>query len=239
MKYRTLKRSFIFGAAATAIAAGACRSRAADAGGDTALARDLAEVQLKSMQSRTVADSQAAAVGMAQVTGTAKTDSAITPVTPTSIPVTPASNGNRGTPEPAPPRVPRVPRVPVRAVSRPSGGNDTSAAGPCGSPTLSNQRACIAAHIAISDTRLNSVYQALIRALRQKEGASPGAKDPRMVRGLRDAQRAWIVTRDRECVQRTRGVGGALWAPARAKCLADVSNARANELETMLRNTRQ
>ncbi|MGI8403896.1 MAG: hypothetical protein ACR2OE_03865 [Thermomicrobiales bacterium] len=47
-----------------------------------------------------------------------------------------------------------------------------------------------------------------------------------------------MVARDQECLRRTRGVGGALWAPARAKCLGEASDRRAAELEGMLRSAR-
>lgn len=114
-------------------------------------------------------------------------------------------------------------------------GRDTSASGPCGSPSLASQRACIDAHLAVSDVRLNSVYGALINALRHNAGPGAG-REPRMVRGLRSAQRAWIVTRDRDCLRRTRGVGGPLWAPARARCLGEESDNRADELDAMLRS---
>lgn len=113
-------------------------------------------------------------------------------------------------------------------------GRDTSSSGPCGSPSLASQRACISASLAVSDVRLNSVYGALIRQLRHNAGPGAG-REPRMVSGLRSAQRAWIVTRDQDCLRRTRGVGGPLWAPARARCLAEESDKRADELDAMLR----
>ncbi|MGI8548128.1 MAG: lysozyme inhibitor LprI family protein [Gemmatimonadaceae bacterium] len=225
----------------------ACSRKPHEAVADSAIARDLAEVQQRGMQSpQTLADSQAASVGMPSLSDSntvivaisptatgrplqAGTHTAVTtaraPALPATMPVTAATPAvripSRGSVAAGPPR---------------SGAGDTSTAGPCGSPSAASQRACITAHLAVSDVRLNSVYGSLIAALRQNAGASAG-REPRMVRGLRSAQRAWIVVRDRECQRRTRGVGGQLWAPARARCLADESNKRADELQRMLRST--
>lgn len=134
-------------------------------------------------------------------------------------------------------------RTPTTVTTRGAGvvigpdvGHDTSPDGPCGSPSPASQRACITAHLAVSDVRLNSVYGALINALRRDAGPDAG-REPSAVRSLRSAQRAWIETRDRDCLRRTRGVGGPLWAPARAECLAQESEKRADELDSMLRNS--
>lgn len=215
-----------------------CRSKAPDVNGDTALARDLAEVQLRGMQGtpRTLADSQAVSVGMRPLSdSTADLNTEVVATSPTASPATRVPTGatRMATASHTPARSARAagatpPRIAANA------GRDTSAAGPCGSPSLASQRACIDANLAVSDVRLNSVYGALIRELRHNAGPGAG-REPRMVRGLRSAQRAWIVTRDQDCVRRTRGLGGPLWAPVRARCLAEESDKRAGELDAMLR----
>ena len=51
---------------------------------------------------------------------------------------------------------------------------------------------------------------------------------------LRAAQRSWLVYRDEECRKRTRAEEGPLWAPVRAKCLAEYSELRTRELNDAL-----
>lgn len=229
-------------------ALGACSRKPSDALADTALARDLAQVQQRGMQPpQTLADSQAASIGMPPLSDS---NTVIVATSPTAAAPRPASaalssvttGSTRATTATAPVAAATpTPRVPSRGSGaterRASRSGDTSAAGPCGSPSAASQRACIAAHLAVSDVRLDNVYASLIAVLREKAGASAG-REPRMVRGLRSAQRAWIVVRDQVCQRRTRGVGGPLWAPARARCLADESNKRADELAGMLRSAR-
>jgi uncharacterized protein YecT (DUF1311 family) len=100
----------------------------------------------------------------------------------------------------------------------------------CNSPTQENQNECIRASIASADARLNRIYRALITEMRRQEGVKGAAKDPPSVQRLRIAQRAWLVYRDTECRRRGRGKEGALWAKPRARCLAQFSAQRANEL---------
>lgn len=223
----------------------ACRSKAPDAGGDTALARDLAEVQLRSMQQRGPSDSARQVGDVPLGPDSARTVIVATsPTTPQPV-VAPGTAGTRGT-VPARPlpgvstSTPQPAQSQSASAARPRVGStlaSASTAARCGSPRMADQHACIAASLAVSDVRLNRVYNALIVALREQAHVLASAREPRMVRGLRSAQRAWIVTRDRECKRRTRGVGGRLWAPARARCLAEISNQRADELEGMLRAT--
>ena len=67
---------------------------------------------------------------------------------------------------------------------------------------------------------------------RTPEGPPP----PPTVQRLRSAQRAWLVYRDDECLRRTKPTEGPLWAPVRAKCLAEYSALRARELDDALAN---
>lgn len=94
----------------------------------------------------------------------------------------------------------------------------------CESPDPADQRACLAQRIEANDVELTSVYQALIRAVGDRDGA--GAAEI-----LRSQQRDWLQQRDRQC--RDAGAGD-LWAAERARCFARVSNARALELARAL-----
>ena len=104
----------------------------------------------------------------------------------------------------------------------------------CASPALDDQRRCLLGYLARSDAYLDRNYQALIGQLKSEAGARKGAPEPPAVQRLRNAQRAWLVYRDDECRKRTRDDEGPLWAPVRAKCLAEYSALRAGEFEDAL-----
>ena len=79
-----------------------------------------------------------------------------------------------------------------------------------------------------NDADLNQTYQELL-AQSMKSGGS-GLQDR-----FRQSQREWINTRDSDC----QGAGdGALWARARARCLADYSAKRTAELQRSLNSLR-
>ena len=108
----------------------------------------------------------------------------------------------------------------------------------CNSPALADQRACISAHLARNDAGLNQVYNDVIAAMRRRANTAPGDPDPPEVQRLRATQRAWIARRDSECRRRGRGREGPLWAPQRAQCLEEVSQARARDLSNTLARLR-
>jgi len=132
------------------------------------------------------------------------------------------------TPAPAPASPPAV--APAPATAAKASAPRLTGTRACNSPTPENQSECIRASIATADARLNRIYRALITEMRRTEGVPGGAKDPPSVQRLRIAQRAWLVSRDTECRKRGKGKEGALWARPRAKCLAEFSAQRANEL---------
>jgi uncharacterized protein YecT (DUF1311 family) len=99
---------------------------------------------------------------------------------------------------------------------------------PCDSPDPVDQRSCLNRSIVQNDADLNQTYQELL-AQSLKSGGS-GLQDR-----FRQSQREWINTRDSEC----QGAGdGALWARARARCLADYSAKRTAELQRSLNSLR-
>ena len=101
---------------------------------------------------------------------------------------------------------------------------------PCRSPASSDQRRCLMTHLAHSDAALDRTYRGLIADLKRAAGTPAGAPEPRSVKALRDAQRAWLVYRDTECRRRNRDREGPLWAPIRAQCLGEFSGVREAEL---------
>ena len=105
----------------------------------------------------------------------------------------------------------------------------TSSTGdPSDSPDPEDQRSCLNRSIVQNDADLNQTYQELL-AQSLKSGGS-GLQDR-----FRQSQREWINTRDSNC----QGAGdGALWARARARCLADYSTKRTAELQRSLNSMR-
>ena len=141
------------------------------------------------------------------------------------------------------PRAAEAPRIETEApdpLPRPAAPEpraraaETPMSGPgCASPATADQRRCLLALLAQHDVGLNSAYRELIQRLRSEAGAGAGDPDPVSVERLRAAQRSWLVYRDRECRRRTRSREGDLWAPIRATCLGELSDARARELRAM------
>lgn len=103
----------------------------------------------------------------------------------------------------------------------------------CSSPATDDQRRCLLALLARYDVELNTAYRELIARMRSDAGTAAGEPDPASVGDLRTAQRGWLVYRDRECRRRTRTREGELWGPVRARCLGELSDARARELRAM------
>lgn len=131
---------------------------------------------------------------------------------------------------PAPAKAAPPPAEPAPSATKTASARTLTGTRACTSPTAENQAECLRASIAVSDARLNRVYRALITEMRRQEGVASQGKDPPSVERLRVAQRAWLVYRDTECRRRGRGKEGALWARPRARCLAQLSARRANEL---------
>jgi uncharacterized protein YecT (DUF1311 family) len=110
-------------------------------------------------------------------------------------------------------------------------GATTSSGDPCASPAPVDQRSCLNRSIVQNDADLNRIYQDLLAQSRKSGG-------PELEERLRQSQREWVNTRDNECTQQTSGQGGALWARARGRCLADYSTRRTAELQRNLNSLR-
>ena len=98
----------------------------------------------------------------------------------------------------------------------------------CDSPAAADQRSCLNRSIVQNDADLNRTYQDLLAQSRKSGG-------PELEERQKQSQRDWINTRDSECQSSGQG---ALWARARARCLADHSARRTAELQRTLNSLR-
>lgn len=107
-------------------------------------------------------------------------------------------------------------------------GQSASSGDPCDSPAPVDQRSCLNRSIVQNDADLNRTYQDLLAQSRKSGG-------PELEERQKQSQRDWINTRDSECQSTGQG---ALWARARARCLADQSARRTAELQRTLNSLR-
>ena len=107
-------------------------------------------------------------------------------------------------------------------------GQSASSGNPCDSPAPVDQRSCLNRSIVQNDADLNRTYQELLAQSRKSGG-------PELEDRFRQSQREWVNTRDSECQSSGQG---ALWARARARCLADQSGRRTAELQRTLNSLR-
>lgn len=208
-------------AALGALAITACgHSRAADAGGDTALARDLAIVQMETNRAR---DSAAQALAHA-----ASTPTPVDPSDSTTPPPLPSDSARRASQIASAAALPSPVDTPVHATR--------ASSDPCNSVDRDSQLTCLRRQLAEYDAPLNRVYQRYIARL-SAAPVSRGGGAP-AVSKLRQSQRAWGVYRDEMCARRLKGKEPKLWAPARAACLGEYATARTTLLTEMLNGQR-
>ena len=91
------------------------------------------------------------------------------------------------------------------------------------------------ARLAVADKELNSVYQALLKAMPEDK------PDDYPKRTLIAAQRAWIPYRDATCNHAGESTGAVrMWKSTHTTtCLADMTQARTKELRNMLACARE
>jgi uncharacterized protein YecT (DUF1311 family) len=159
-------------------------------------------------------------------------------------PTTPLPTGRRTPPASEPAAPSRSPTPGGGTAAAPAGAPAPTAArsagtGPCSSPALADQRACLVAAVERTDAGLNQVYGDVIAAMRQRASTAPGDPDPPEVQRLRAAQRSWLARRDAECRRRGRGREGPLWATSRAQCFAEFSTSRNRDLSATLERLRR
>jgi uncharacterized protein YecT (DUF1311 family) len=98
----------------------------------------------------------------------------------------------------------------------------------CDSPAPVDQRSCLNRSIVQNDADLNRIYQDVL--VQSRKSGGPDLEDR-----FRQSQRDWVNTRDSDCQASGQG---ALWARARARCLADYSAKRTAELQRNLNSLR-
>ncbi len=144
---------------------------------------------------------------------------------------TPGNSSQILTPSGTTPRPPRRANDAPAPTNIPPGDIGPALDDPCDSPAADDQRTCLNRAIARSDVNLNRVYQDVIAQARISGGSELEGR-------FRDQQRAWMSSRDEECRRQTRSQEGTLWARVRARCLADHSARRTDELQTSLNSLR-
>ena len=158
--------------------------------------------------------------------------------TPPTKPVLPPRDGSA---RPQPAAEPAATKA-TPAVETPppkASGSDAEPTARCAVATLTDQRACLLAYIAVNDSRLQRVYDSLIVELRRIERVPRRAADPPVVTRLRVEQRAWIAGRDRECMRGVTRPSTSLWARDRSACFAGKSQERESELRARLNTARR
>jgi uncharacterized protein YecT (DUF1311 family) len=220
------------------VAGGGCREQkkqpeVAQVPQDTMLLRDLAEAN-KNTAANTTLDNSLSTVKtsgdgtlppMANEPGENRPPETRVVARPSANPNAPLTSGLRMSP-------------PLKANDAPGGTvisaqvrASSSSGDPCDSPAPVDQRSCLNRSIVQNDADLNRIYQDLLAQARKSGGSDLEDR-------FRQSQREWINTRDSDCLNQTQGQGGALWARARARCLADYSAKRTAELQRNLSSLR-
>lgn len=192
---------------------------------DTMLLRDLAEANKNTAAAAAVDNS----LSTIRTTGGGSTSDTLPDG---STVVRPSPSGSQvltSGPRMTPPRKANDASGPTTVSTRLSPAGDPSSSGnPCDSPSTVDQRTCLNRSIVQNDADLNRTYQDLLAQSRKSGG-------PELEQRFRQAQRDWVNLRDAAC----RGIGeGALWARARARCLAESSDRRTAELRQNLSSLR-
>ncbi|HKR10352.1 MAG TPA: lysozyme inhibitor LprI family protein [Gemmatimonadaceae bacterium] len=210
------------------------KAQVAQVAQDTMLLHDLAEANkntaaasvldnsLNTVRSNT--DGSAALVSDASQKATGRVMTQPTTLTPT-----PTNNSRLTVPTqandaPHPTTVP-LSRSPANSTSTRSSGD------PCDSPSTVDQRYCLNRSIVANDAGLNSTYQDLLDQARKSGGSDLEDR-------FRQSQREWVNKRDSDCNAQAPSSGGKLWARDRARCLADYSARRTDELKKNLSSLR-
>jgi uncharacterized protein YecT (DUF1311 family) len=239
-----------FGLAAIAVGAGCNNSKketqvVAAVPQDTMLLRDLAEANRNTAMAaaadnslntvRTTDDALTGAQSPTPETHVVERPSPAASQVLTSGTRTIEAGSSNGSAQPAASASPPAASPPATVTRRPPRTTSTSTSSsssgdPCDSPAPVDQRTCLNRSIVENDADLNRTYQELIEQSRKSGG-------PDLEERFRQAQREWINTRDRECLEKTGGQG-ALWARARGRCLAEYSDRRTAELRNSLNSLR-
>jgi len=212
----------------------ACRkekktAEAASATQDTMLLRDLAEANKNTAAANAVDNSLNTVKTSGDPSLPAMVDAAAQSRTPETrvVPRPPLASGTSSSSQP------RSSDSALRAngarqTDGSRSGQSASSGDPCDSPAPVDQRSCLNRSIVKNDADLNQTYQDVLAQSRKSGGSDLEDR-------LRQSQRDWINTRESECQSSGQG---ALWARARARCLADHSAKRTAELQRTLSSLR-
>ncbi len=219
--------------------AAGCGGRSPDTGGDTSLARDLAQVQ---MGGSSGSGGIAGSAGAGGIVGTPEDSGSVTlPAADTMV---------HALEQPAPATIPaggpHARRLVHTTMTSASARARTAArapgdrvSDPCTSPVTANQTACLAEGVRRSNGRLDAVSVSISRAFRKRQRVKSRAPDPEYLVQLRRSEIQWLQWRDTECRRRAAGITGQLWAIPRAKCIAEETESRVAELEGILGEVRK
>ena len=96
-----------------------------------------------------------------------------------------------------------------------------------GAVTTYQQISCLDKKYKFWDKQLNRNYKALVAKIKKVDSESK-----RVIKRLKDAQRAWIIFRDKECIfQSSPMIDGSAEAVLNIACLANMTKQRALELK--------
>lgn len=215
------------------------KAQVAQVAQDTMLMHDLAEANKNT----------AAASGLDNSLNTVRTNPDGSPLvseasqttTPANrvVPRTPSGSEAAGATPPGGPRL----TVPTQASDAPhpttvpltrspaNSASTRSSGDPCDSPSTIDQRYCLNRSIVANDADLNRTYQDLLDQARKSGGSDLEDR-------FRQSQRDWVNQRDSDCNAQAPSQSGQLWARSRARCLADYSSRRTEELRRNLSSLR-
>lgn len=104
-----------------------------------------------------------------------------------------------------------------------SGSIDVTKAAECPGTSTVEMRECADKDLTEANRKLNETYTKLQAKVKDDDW-----------KRLQEAQRAWIAFRDKECAYRVGRQEGTLWPVLNLRCLAEVTDSRAQELEKEL-----
>jgi uncharacterized protein YecT (DUF1311 family) len=211
------------------------KTQVAQVSQDTMLLHDLAEAN-KNTAAASAVDNSLNTVrtnpdGSALVSTTTPT-SQVVPRTTTEMEAgsTPPANPRLTVPTRAS-DAPHPTTVPISRSPANSSTSTRSTGDPCDSPSTIDQRYCLNRSIVVNDAGLNRTYQDLLDQARKSGGSD-------LEERFRQSQRDWVNKRDVDCNAQAPSNGNPLWARSRARCLADYSARRTEELKQNLGSLR-
>ena len=210
------------------------KAQVAQVAQDTMLLHDLAEANKNTAAAASLDNSlntvRTNPDGSALISEASQTNTPVTRVAPRPVNRTQTdSSTSRLTVPTQANDAPHPTTVPVSR-SPANSGSTRSSGDPCDSPTTTDQRYCLNRSIVTNDADLNRTYQDLLDQARKSGGSDLADR-------FQQSQREWVNKRDSDCNAQAPSSGG-LWARERARCLAEYSSRRTEELKRNLSSLR-